>query len=97
MDVLLHHPNNWFLVRDGEVYYLDVNCEQSLVAFDVAVELSEDESREFHDFGKAFLDYMATKIAYRSRSYKYRNITGDLREQIDRTIERYLEHSRSDS
>src|SRR6478609_781781 len=43
MQVIDHEPSSWFLVRDGERLFLDVNCSHGAVSYDFAMELDQRE------------------------------------------------------
>ncbi|MBC8102637.1 MAG: hypothetical protein H7Z41_08630 [Cytophagales bacterium] len=86
MKVVLNEPGFWYLLRKGDTYYIDVNCEASFVGFTLMIGLSEDEYREYHALGRTFLSYFAEKINYWSRNYKERNVTGPLQKEAMEAI-----------
>lgn len=43
MEVVLSEPGFWYLLKKGEAYYIDVNCEASFVGFTLMVALNADE------------------------------------------------------
>jgi len=74
--VLHGEPAGWYLLEDRGELYLDVNCNQSAVGFDITVP----------ERGRAFAAELAGQIAGSPRTYWPRNITGPLQDQIHESI-----------
>jgi hypothetical protein len=89
MEVVLHEPSSWYLLKKGDTYYIDVNCEASFVGFSLMVQLDPDEYTEYHALGRAFLQYFAAKINYWSDHYKERNVTGPLQQESTEAIKEW--------
>ena len=89
MRVLLGEPAGWYLLEDSGELYLDVNCNQSAVGFDIIVRLDPAERAAFAGRGRAFAAGLAEQIAYSPRTYWPRNITGPLDSQITEAILAY--------
>ena len=86
MRVLLGEPAGWYLLEDSGELYLDVNCNQSAVGFDITVRLDPAERAAFSRAGRPFAAELAEQIAYSPRTYWPRNITGPLQGKIDEAI-----------
>ncbi|HYH83431.1 MAG TPA: hypothetical protein VEX86_26790 [Longimicrobium sp.] len=87
--VIDHRPQAWFLLRGGEDYYLDVNCNQGAVGFSVLVKLTEAEYREYHALGRIFADYFAAKISYWSSDFRERDLNSSLEDQVSEAVARF--------
>jgi len=88
---LLGEPAGWYLLEDCGELYLDVNCNQSAVGFDITVRLGPAERAAFAERGRAFAAGLAERIAGSPRTYWPRNITGPLQ---DKTGEAIMTHQR---
>ena len=86
MRVLLGEPAGWYLLEDNGELYLDVNCNQSAVGFDITVRLDPAERTAVAERGRAFAAELAGQIAGSPRTYWPRNITGPLQDQIHESI-----------
>jgi len=84
--VLLCQPAGWYLLEDNGELYLDVNCNQSAVGFDITVRLDPAERAAFAERGRAFAAGLAEQIAYSPRTYWPRNVTGPPQDQIGEAI-----------
>jgi hypothetical protein len=62
MDVVDHSPHFWFLLREGDELFLDMNCSHGAYGFSVLLMLSEHERGEFEKSGRAALDELATAV-----------------------------------
>ena len=96
MEVILREPppqnalayKFWYLLRDGDTYFLNVRCEQSAVGFVIMVQLTPDEYTEYHALGWTFLHYFASKISNWPRRYSARQVSGTLRAAAEAAIGR---------
>jgi hypothetical protein len=86
MQVLLHAPAAWYLLKKDEAYYLDVACAQSAAGFNLFIALSEDEYTEYHALGRVYLDYLAARINHWSPQYAPRNVQGLLAKEAHAAI-----------
>ena len=86
MRVLLGEPAGWYLLEASGELYLDVNCNQSAVGFDITVRLGPAERTAFAERGRDFAAELAGQIAYSPRTYWRRNITGPPQSQIHEAI-----------
>ena len=86
MRVLLWQPAGWCLLEDDGELYLDVNCNQSAIGFDILIRLDFAERAGFAERGRAFAAELADQIAYTPRTYKPRNLTGPLDDQVHEAI-----------
>jgi hypothetical protein len=84
--VLHGEPAGWYLLEDNGELYLDVNCNQSAVGFDITLRLDPAERTAFTERGRAFAAGLAEQIAYSPRTYWPRNITGPPQNQIHEAI-----------
>ena len=97
MRVLLGEPAGWYLLEDNGELYLDVNCNQSAVGFDITVRLDPAERAAFAERGRAFAAGLAGQIAYSPRAYWPRNITGPRQDQIHEAIMSHQREARGSS
>ena len=86
MRVLHGEPAGWYLLEGNGELYLDVNCNQSAVGFDITVRLDPAERAAFAERGRAFAAELAEQIANSPRTHWPRNITGPLQDQIGEAI-----------
>ena len=89
LHVIDYRPHAWFLLRGGEDYYLDVNCNQGPVGFSVLVKLTEAEYREYHALGRIFADYFAAKIAYWSSDFRERDLSSTMQDAVSEAVARF--------
>lgn len=95
MEVIVREPPQgtltykfWHLLRDGDAYFLYVNCEQSAAGFPIMVQLTPDEYTEYHALGWTFLQYFAEKINYWSARYGQRRVSAKLQADAEAAIKR---------
>ena len=93
MRVLLCQPAGWYLLEDNGELYLDVNCNQSAVGFDILARLDPAERAAFAERGRAFAAELAEQIAYSPRTHWPRNITGPLTDQVTEAILAYQQET----
>lgn len=62
VDVVDHEPAGWFLLRDGDRLFLDVNCNDGAVGYSWLIELDPSERRDYDDEGRASLHRLARAI-----------------------------------
>lgn len=93
MRVLLGEPAGWYLLEDNGELYLDVNCNQSAVGFDILARLDPAERAAFAERGRAFAAELAEQIAYSPRTHWPRNITGPLTDQVTEAILAYQQET----
>ena len=86
MRVLHGEPAGWYLLEDNGELYLDVNCNQSAVGYDITVRLDPAERTAFAERGPAFAAELAEQIACSPRTYWPRNVTGPPQNQIHEAI-----------
>jgi len=78
----------WHLLREGDIYFIYVNCEQSAAGFPIMVQLTPDEYEEYHALGWTFLQYFAEKINYWSARYLQRTVSTKLQADAEAAIKR---------
>ncbi len=95
MEVIVREPTQdtltykfWHLLRDGDAYFLYVNCEQSFASFPIMVQLTTDECTEYHALGWTFRQYFAEKINYWSARYLQRRVSAKLQADAEAAIKR---------
>jgi hypothetical protein len=88
VEVVDHQPHGWFLLRDGERYFLDVNCHLPFVDISILVELDDEERTEHRALGRTFVEYLAAKVSHWPDRYRSRDITGPLAQAAQQAIER---------
>lgn len=86
MRVLLGEPAGWYLLEDDGELFLDVNCNQSAVGFDITVRLDPAERAAFAERGRAFAAGLAEQIAYSPRAYMARNVSGPPEDRVHEAI-----------
>lgn len=86
MEVVDHQPHGWYLLCDGDRYFLDVNCRLPLVDISILLQLDETERAEYHALGRVFVEYLAAKVSYWPDRYRSRNITGPLAQAESKAI-----------
>ena len=72
MDVIDFQDRAWFLLKDGENDFIDVNCNISAFGFSMLICLDGVELNEYKNQGHPYIDKLAKDIAYYSTS-KYSN------------------------
>ena len=97
MEVIVRKPSRdtleyklWHLLREGDAYFLYVNCEQSAAGLTIMVRLTPDEYAEYHALGWTFLQYFAEKINYWPARYATRRVSATLQADADAAIRRSL-------
>jgi len=93
MKVLDHAPHRWFLLDHAGALFLDTNCSNGAVAFDVLVELRADEAALFRERGRGYLDQLsdavdndAPRLASGGSPYAGRDLSAVHRERVDAAI-----------
>lgn len=93
MTVIDHEPVSWFLVRDNDRLYLDVNCSHSAVSYSFLLELNEGEINTYATEGRAFLSNLADKInnsafglAHKTSPYRDRHTHSETGEHVNAAI-----------
>jgi len=89
LDVIDHQPHAWFLLRDGDDHYLDVNCSHGPVGFSLLVKLSAAEHEEYRALGRVFIDYLAARVAYWWSDYKERDLGSSLQAEVSDAVTRF--------
>ena len=78
----------WHFLREGDAYFLYVNCEQSAAGVPIMVQLTPDEYAEYHALGWTFLQYFAEKINYWPARYSPRRVSATLQADAEAAIKR---------
>lgn len=86
MKVIDSEPHSWFLLKEGDRYYMDARVTRSAVDWSVLVELSPQEYREYHAMGKVFLEYLAARIHNFTEEYQGRDLSKTVGERVHQTI-----------
>jgi hypothetical protein len=87
MEVVDHQPHGWFLLRDGERYFLDVNARLPLVDISIFLELDGEERAEYVALGRTFVEYLAAKVSHWPSRYRSRDVTGPLAQAAAQAID----------
>lgn len=97
MQVVDHQPHAWFLLRENEALFLDVNCDHGAVGYSVMIELTADETSGYADRGRAFLDELARDVqdAGPSHGYRRRDVSADHAKAATAAIDAWREHRES--
>ena len=97
VEVLEYGPQTWYLLREGQQLYLDVNCNHSFACYSFTMQLNGDEAAKYRRRRRAYLDELAQAIQYsapgasESRSmYKDRPVVSVVRVQVNDAIRLWL-------
>lgn len=66
MQVIDHQPAAWFLLQEGNEYFLDVSCERGAVGFSVTIRLAEEERKLYAGGGHAYVMELGEQIFNKS-------------------------------
>ncbi len=93
MNVIDTEQYSWFLLRDKDNLYLDVNCENGFMGYTYAIKLGEKEKKEYAQNGHNYINTLANDInssvpiAKDSLSiYKGRSVSKEINQLILETI-----------
>ncbi len=86
MKVVDYGPQFWFLLQDGDAYYLSVRCQQSFAEYELLIQLSPNEWNEYHALGHAYIDYLANRINYWAREYTNRDLSRQLSSHVTQAV-----------
>ncbi len=93
MNVIDTETSCWFLLRDKDNLYLDVNCENGFMGYSYAIKLDEKEKKEYAQNGHNYINTLANDISYSipiakdsSSIYKGRRVSKEIDELISKTI-----------
>ncbi|WP_343662387.1 hypothetical protein [Ralstonia sp.] len=93
MEVLENGPQAWYLLRDGQQLYLDVNCSHSFVEYSFTMLLNSKEAAQYRRRGRAFLDELAHTIQFSAPGvsgtlsiYKERLVAPGVIAQVNKAI-----------
>lgn len=73
MIVVDHAPHAWYLLRDGDRWLLDVNCNAGLADISLLVPLSPHEIARLHASGHDGCDALAQTIRAAPTAFASRN------------------------
>lgn len=90
--VVDHEPHSWFLLRDGEGYFLDVNCNRSFVGFDILLKLTEPECAAVVENSHNACQALAASVQYGPSAYSDRNISNSHGPAVSEAIDRWRQH-----
>lgn len=90
MKVIEHEPAFWFLLAKDERLFLDVNCSNGAVSYDMLIELNEDESVRYVADGKNYLNTLAESVNYSASGaesiYNTRNVSSIYGDEVGSAI-----------
>jgi hypothetical protein len=86
VEVIHCEPADWYLLREGGHYYLDVNCSQPVVSFSILLQLNDDEEPEYNALGRVFLEFLAAEVRFRPTRYWSRHLIGPLAERAREAV-----------
>jgi len=86
MKVISHGPSFYFLVQDGDNYYLDVNCTVRFAGFCITFELNQDEIAQFKNRGESHIKELAEKVNRLANTYQARQLNETIKKQVNDTI-----------
>lgn len=104
MKVIDHDPQAWFLLRDKDALYLDVNCNHSAFGYSWMIELNEDELNRYASEGRAFLNQLAQSIQYSApivigstSPYKNRDVSKEHSVATVEAVQQWNEEAQQDA
>jgi hypothetical protein len=62
VQVLDHEPHAWFLFKEGNTLFLDINCNHGPVGYGIMIQLSAREESEYSQKGHAYLNRLAQAV-----------------------------------
>ena len=62
MKVLDHEPQGWYLLKDEQGLYLDVNCNHSFAGYSFMMRLDFDEAKKYLRQGRHYLNQLAQAV-----------------------------------
>ena len=74
MEVIDNGPQFWFLLKEGDEYYLDIRGQASFVEYNLLVLLTAEEKAAYLTSGHAYIDKLADDLNYRVTYNRTRNI-----------------------
>ena len=83
MMVIGHEDYTYFLLRDGDAFYLDANCNHGPVGYSILIRLNDEEVARYRAEGAAYVRglaigiHNAVPIANPASEYALRNIVAD--------------------
>jgi hypothetical protein len=90
MTIIEFEPQSWFFCSFETSFYIDVNCNHSFVSFSLLIKLNDEETVEYHKYGRDYLNTLATDIQYHSSSKYYaRNISDEVSNLVHSTIMKF--------
>lgn len=87
MHVIDHDPGFWFLVKNNEEFFMDVNCNHSFVGYTVLIQFNDEEKKQYQEKGREYLKQLANAIQYSGLTkYQDRKINGEHEQQVYNAI-----------
>ena len=87
MEVIDFEDRAWFLLKDDDNYFLDVNCSNSAFGFSLLICLEGEELNYFQKYGHDYIEKLAKEIAYHSNSkYSNRDMSQDYKTIVSEVI-----------
>jgi len=83
MKVINHLKASWFLLKDQDKYYLDVNSGNSMVSYCITFELNSNEISSYLAQGQQFINAFSSRVnreqhPYTEREKALKSETSDL-------------------
>ncbi len=73
MQVVDHEPQAWFLFKEGNALFLDINCNHGAVGYSVMIQLSAEEKSEYSQKGHDYLNSLAQSVQYAGPGWGYQS------------------------
>jgi hypothetical protein len=86
MEVVSYGPSFYFLIKDDENYYLDVNCTVRFAGFCMTFELNEEEIALYKKRGESFINELAEKVNRLSNTYQARQLGEEKEKKVNDAI-----------
>lgn len=88
MEIIDFEAQFWFLLKQENEYFIDVNCSSSFIGYGRFIKLNDGEIRNYLEKGKVFVTEFANDIQYfgLDKKYKERHIEGKLNDLAGKKI-----------
>ncbi|HLL52323.1 MAG TPA: hypothetical protein VK447_02195 [Myxococcaceae bacterium] len=73
MRVVDHGPQAWFLFAEGQTHFLAARVSMSFTEYEILLELTPEEYREYQGVGRVYLEYLAARVQQWPSEYRQRD------------------------
>ncbi|MBN6149383.1 hypothetical protein JR065_03460 [Xanthomonas sp. AmX2] len=89
LSVLDHAPHDWYLLRAGEDYFLDVNCSASWLGYSLLIRLDAAERAAVLDGGHAACNALAEHVRFTATPSHPRDLSREYDDAVRDAIARW--------